>query len=30
MDPVALLDPASRDGVIKTFATIRGMIPSLG
>jgi hypothetical protein len=30
MDPIALLDPASRDGIIKTFATIRGMIPSLG
>ncbi|MGY4653706.1 PE-PPE domain-containing protein [Mycobacterium sp. URHB0021] len=30
MDPIALLDPASRDSINKTFGTIRGMIPSIG
>jgi hypothetical protein len=30
MDPVALLDPATRDSFIRTFSTIRGMIPSIG
>jgi diacyltrehalose acyltransferase len=30
MDPVALLDPASRDGIKKTFATIRSIVPSIG
>ena len=30
MDPVALLDPSTRDSFIRTFSTIRGMIPSIG
>jgi diacyltrehalose acyltransferase len=30
MDPIGLLDPATRDSITKTFGTIRGMIPSIG